>query len=87
MLGCLFADFKYAIPIWRGIFGSGGLSADRVRALREMFRQKGARLQFNPDGTIRSGLIIRHLVLRDMSKQKKCLRIIAEELSSSSIFH
>jgi putative pyruvate formate lyase activating enzyme len=78
-------DFKYADHgIARDYSGAEDYPQVGVRALREMFRQKGARLQFNPDGTIRSGLIIRHLVLPGhVENSKKCLRIIAEELSSS----
>lgn len=78
-------DFKYADPdMARDYSGAEDYPQIGVRALREMFRQKGARLQFNPDGTIRSGLIIRHLVLPGhVENSKKCLRIIAEELSSS----
>ncbi len=50
--------------------------------LREIFRQKGSELTFNPDGTIRSGMIIRHLVLPGaVENSKRCLRFIARELS------
>ena len=50
--------------------------------LKEIFRQKGSDLTFNPDGTIRSGMIIRHLVLPGaVENSQKCLRFIAEELS------
>ncbi|HDL64026.1 MAG TPA: 4Fe-4S cluster-binding domain-containing protein [Proteobacteria bacterium] len=51
-------------------------------ALKEIFRQKGADLIINPDGTIRSGMIIRHLVLPGaVENSKECLRFIAEKLS------
>ena len=51
-------------------------------ALKEIFRQKGAELTFNPDGTIQSGMIVRHLVLPGaIENSKQCLRFIAEELS------
>lgn len=78
-------DFKYADPgMARDYSKAEDYPQVGVRALREMFRQKGARLQFNPDGTVRSGLIIRHLVLPGhVENSKKCLRIIAEELSTS----
>lgn len=50
--------------------------------LKEIFRQKGENLIFNPDGTIQSGMIIRHLVLPGaVENSKKCLRFIAEKLS------
>ena len=50
--------------------------------LGEIFRQKGSELTFNPDGTIHSGMIIRHLVLPGaVENSKRCLRFIARELS------
>ncbi len=52
------------------------------RALREMFRQKGAEVELTDSGLIASGLIIRHLVLPGLVENSKaCLRFIAEELS------
>jgi putative pyruvate formate lyase activating enzyme len=51
-------------------------------ALKEMFRQKGARLELDGEGLIRSGLIVRHLVLPgQVENSKRVLRWIAEELS------
>jgi len=53
-------------------------------ALREMFRQKGSNIFLTDDGTIESGLIIRHLVLLGhVENSKAVLRFIAEELSPS----
>jgi len=53
-----------------------------ARALKEMFRQKGATLHFGKDGTAESGMIIRHLVLpRHTGNSLKVLNFIAEELS------
>lgn len=51
-------------------------------AITEMYRQKGAQITLDDDGLIRSGLIVRHLVLPEaVQNSKKCLRFIAEKLS------
>ncbi|HNU92061.1 MAG TPA: radical SAM protein [Spirochaetota bacterium] len=78
-------DFKYAdSDLALEYSGVRDYPVAGVRALREMFRQKGAGLHLRPDGTARSGLIIRHLVLPGhVENSKNCLRIIAEELSPS----
>jgi putative pyruvate formate lyase activating enzyme len=55
-----------------------------VQAVKEMFRQKGTRLDLGKDGLASSGLIIRHLVLPGQAEQsKRVLRFIAAELSQS----
>jgi putative pyruvate formate lyase activating enzyme len=55
-----------------------------TKAIKEMFRQKGAEIVVGEDGCIRSGLIIRHLVLPNrVEHSKRCLRWIAGELSPS----
>ena len=54
------------------------------RALKEMFRQKGTQIELDERGLIRSGLIIRHLVLPgQVENSKACLQFIAEDLSPS----
>ncbi len=76
-------DLKYRDPGLAERY-SGALDYPFVaeRALREMYRQKGSELTFDPDGAIRSGLIIRHLVLPGETRDSiDCLRFIAEELS------
>jgi len=51
-------------------------------ALKEMYRQKGAEIDLDQNGIIRSGLIVRHLVLPGhVENSKRCLRFIAEEIS------
>lgn len=63
--------------------GAADYPAIAREALKEMFRQKGSDLIFNSNNTIRSGMIIRHLVLPGaVENSKKCLRFIAEELST-----
>jgi putative pyruvate formate lyase activating enzyme len=51
-------------------------------AVREMFYQKGSNIRLDADGSIESGLIIRHLVLPGkVDNSRKVLRWIAENLS------
>jgi len=53
-----------------------------TKAIKEMFRQKGADIRLDNEGLIESGLIIRHLVLPGhVENSKVVLRFIAEELS------
>lgn len=55
-----------------------------MKALKEMFRQKGAHIRLDDEGIIQSGLIIRHLILPgQVQNSKECLRFIAHELSPS----
>lgn len=55
-----------------------------TRAIKEMYRQKGAHLRLDDDGVVESGLIIRHLVIPgQVENSKRVLRWIAEELSPS----
>jgi putative pyruvate formate lyase activating enzyme len=54
-----------------------------LKALREMYYQKGSVLQSDENGKGESGLLIRHLVLPGYSEEsKKVLRTLAEELST-----
>ncbi|MCU0844252.1 MAG: radical SAM protein [Spirochaetes bacterium] len=78
-------DFKYMDSgIASEYSGAGDYPETGVRALREMYRQKGSELHFDSDGNIQSGLIIRHLVLPGhVDNSKRCLQAIAEELSPS----
>lgn len=51
-------------------------------ALKEMFRQKGANIYLDDDGSIQWGLVIRHLVIPgQVENSKAVLRWIADELS------
>ncbi len=78
-------DFKYMdAGIAREYSGAADYPEIGVRALREMYRQKGSELHLDSDGYVRSGLIVRHLVLPGhVENSKECLRAIAEELSPS----
>lgn len=76
-------DLKYLDPgLARRWSGAPGYPRAAAAALREMFRQRGSELILDPDGTARSGLIVRHLVLPGAVENSiACLRFIAEELS------
>jgi putative pyruvate formate lyase activating enzyme len=76
-------DLKYLDPVLaREYSGAEDYPEVAATALREMFRQKGARLVLDEGGTIDSGLIVRHLVLPGAVKNSlACLRFLAEELS------
>ena len=51
-------------------------------AIKEMYRQCGADVELDCNGLIRSGLVIRHLVLPGhVENSKRCLQFIARELS------
>ncbi len=51
-------------------------------AIKEMYRQCGADVELDCNGLIRSGLVIRHLVLPGhVENSKRCLHFIARELS------
>ncbi|HHR85606.1 MAG TPA: radical SAM protein [Candidatus Acetothermia bacterium] len=51
-------------------------------AIAEMYRQKGEQTELDSEGLIRSGLIIRHLVLPgQIENSKQCLRFVAKHLS------
>lgn len=79
------ADFKYGDDVIALEYsGAGDYREKGVRALREMYRQKGATIAVDNEGIIESGLIIRHLVLpNNVENSISCLRIIAEEISTS----
>ncbi len=78
-------DFKYMeSDLAREFSGAGNYPGVGVRALREMYRQKGSNILCDDEGAITSGMIIRHLILPGhVENSKKCLRAIAEELSTS----
>lgn len=76
-------DLKYMdSALAARLSAAGDYPAASSKALLEMYRQKGARLWVNDDGTAASGLIIRHLVLPgEVENSKRCLQFIADELS------
>ena len=78
-------DFKYMDPVLaRELSGAEDYPEVALAALREMYRQKGSTLVMREDGSVASGLIIRHLVIPGhVANSRACLGAIAEELSTS----
>ncbi len=76
-------DFKYADSAAGWIYSKVPDYAERAReALIEMYRQKGPRLVFGEDGILRSGLLVRVLVLpENVAGVSESLAWIAEALS------
>jgi putative pyruvate formate lyase activating enzyme len=77
-------DFKYMDPILAKEYSDASdYPQVASKALKEMFRQKGAPLHLSDEGKAESGIIIRHLVLPgQVENSKKVLRFIAEEIST-----
>jgi putative pyruvate formate lyase activating enzyme len=76
-------DFKYMDPHLSADY-SGALDYPEVasKAIKEMYRQKGAALHLDPDGGVESGIIIRHLVLPGHTENSiEVLKHIATEIS------
>ena len=77
-------DYKYVTPEL-SLEYSGAFDYPEValKALKEMYYQKGSTLLIDEHGRAESGMLIRHLVLPGHVKEsKKVLRSIAEELST-----
>ncbi len=77
-------DLKYASPeIAFKYSGAADYPSVAVKALKEMYYQKGSALQLDEDGSVLNGFLIRHLVLPGHSDESiKVLRLIADELST-----
>jgi putative pyruvate formate lyase activating enzyme len=76
-------DYKYVSPELAGEFSdSPEYPSFAIKALKEMYYQKGSVLRTDEDGNAEYGMLIRHLVLPGYAEEsKKVLRSIAEELS------
>lgn len=76
-------DFKYADPdLAARLSQAGDYPETALRALREMYRQKGSFLDTDDDGLALSGLIVRHLVLPgEVANSLLCLELLAQDLS------
>ena len=77
-------DFKYASASLSKEFSDAADYPEvALKALKEMYFQKGSRLLINEEGIAESGILIRHLVLPGYAdNSREILRIIAEELST-----
>ncbi len=77
-------DFKYMdkslAAHWSGVADYPSVACS---AIKEMYRQKGNRLFFTDSGKLRSGMIVRHLVLPGaVASSIGVFRFLAEELSN-----
>ena len=77
-------DFKYFDnEISLNYSGANDYPEVALKAIKEMFRQKGSEIYFDENGLASSGVIIRHLVLPgDTDNSLKVLKVIAENLSN-----
>lgn len=84
MIDVYLPDFKYVSnDIAYEFSGSGNYPAMALKALKEMYYQKGSTLRTDDEGIAENGLLIRHLVLPGHAEESKMvLRTIAEELST-----
>lgn len=76
-------DFKYMDPELAWLYsGTPDYPEYAAKALKEMYRQKGASLIMDDDGNVESGIIVRHLVLPGhVENSLNVLRFLAEEIS------
>lgn len=77
-------DYKYVTPeIALKYSGASDYPQVAMKAIKEMYYQKGSSLITDKSGMAESGLLIRHLVLPGHTEEsKKVLRAISEELST-----
>lgn len=78
-------DFKYADETIAMIYSNAPYYPDiALKAIKEMYYQKGNSLIINEtDGTVESGLIVRHLVLPNhVENSIQVLKLIADEISN-----
>ena len=76
-------DFKYMEPPLASQFSAARDYPEfAMKALKEMYRQKGSALHTGTDNTATSGIIVRHLVLPGhVGNSLKVLRFLTEEIS------
>lgn len=76
-------DYKYVTPALASEFsGASDYPAIALKALKEMYYQKGSSLRTDENGQAEYGMLIRHLVLPGHAEEsRKVLRSVAEELS------
>jgi putative pyruvate formate lyase activating enzyme len=76
-------DFKYASTNISSEYSDASDYPEvALKAIKEMYHQKGSALALDENGRAERGLLIRHLVLPgNIEESKKVLKIIAEELS------
>ncbi len=79
LVDCYLPDFKYADPALAGALSHApDYPEAALEAIGEMVRQAGP-AQYGPDGLLRRGVLIRHLILPGHTKNSiAALRLIAE---------
>jgi putative pyruvate formate lyase activating enzyme len=77
-------DFKYVSPdLSYELSGAKDYPSVALKALKEMFWQKGSSLITDNDGRAINGMLVRHLVLPGkVEESKSVLRLLAEEVST-----
>lgn len=77
-------DYKYVTPeLAFELSDASDYPEVALRAIKEMYYQKGSALRVDENGRAENGMLIRHLVLPGHAEEsKKVLRSIAEELST-----
>ena len=77
-------DYKYVTPeLAAELSGADDYPRVALKAIREMYYQKGSTLRTDENGKAENGLLIRHLVLPGyVEESKRVLRSIAEEIST-----
>lgn len=77
-------DYKYITPGFSATYSDAvNYPAIALKALKEMYYQKGSSIRFDDNGRAENGLFIRHLVLPGhVDESKKILKSIADELST-----
>jgi putative pyruvate formate lyase activating enzyme len=77
-------DYKYFTPeLSAELSDAPDYPSVALKAIREMYYQKGSTLRLDENGKAENGMLIRHLVLPGYSEEsKKVLRSIAEEVST-----
>ncbi|MBR4265706.1 MAG: 4Fe-4S cluster-binding domain-containing protein [Bacteroidales bacterium] len=78
-------DYKYGIKeIGEKYSSAPNYPEIALKAIKEMYYQKGSRLELNDDGIAENGLIIRHLVLpNNIENSIEALKNIAYDISSN----
>ncbi len=77
-------DYKYITPeLSAELSDAEDYPAVALKAIREMYYQKGSTLRIDDNGKAENGMLIRHLVLPGYAgESKKILKSIAEEIST-----
>ena len=83
MIDVYLPDYKYVTKVIASEYSDASDYPEiALKALKEMYYQKGSTLSFDENGRAENGLLIRHLVLPGhVAESKRVLMSIAEELS------